>query len=918
MKTRLFALVAATLLPVMAFPQVRPRTSPQTTPPPAYMQQLKSYDQEGAVTKVVLKNNLTVLVAESHASPLVEVLTWIKAGYGTDPQDQVGISRIAEHMLLRGTTNRSAAVIASDMKALGGEIQSGAEYDHAYVRNTAPAAQWKKLLEIQADLLLNPLFDSQELKRQIDFVADEGRSELENPATLLRFKLLSTGIAGERMKRVPTSSQEVLGRITREKLLAYYKSVYTSDRILLVVCGDVSAVDVLNSIVNLYAGIRSGAAADSAPAIAGSNAGFRYVQVRGADPLGRLVLGFRAVPETGADYPALQVLRAILGTGESSTLNRRLKNQKRLILRSNANLYASGDSGFLSLEMESDPKDLDRSQIAAFTEFEILKHQDESDGELERARSQLRREFWEVTQTVSGRAERIARLEFLGSWKAINGYLARLDQVKWADVTRVAARYLTLENCAMAEYVPAQSAARDVTGEMIQNTLKGLLTASVQQEVAEREKEAIPALEIPEDRGPFVPSPVRYSFQKASILRGPELIIREDHTMPVIHLGLFWAGGKLLESKTNSGITSLMLRTMLRDSKTRSADQLYRQLEVYGGILTPVLEDDYYGVHLSILSENVEAGLDLLSEMIKSPKLDPEEIARQKVLQAADSRRRSNDELGRRLLYGALFQDYSYAFDGYGTEDSVASLTADAIQAWYKLNVADKKPMVVIIGDTQGSSLAGYFVRNFSGSRFQDVALPEKFAKPLEKRVVVEGSATDSTSRVLVGFQAPPVGDEDSFPLAVFQKYASGLAGRLTTSIMDRIPSSRRATVEYEPHLRGGSIAICVSAAPSEEELAVTVVQEELQKVLAAQLSYRDYRSAMNMALAGIQLEQQSHFRQISEVIGSLLSGKGLEGFQEFGDRLQDVKQADLQEVAQRVFKIGKSVILRVHGKSQQ
>lgn len=913
MKTDVLVMAVALLVPGVCFPQVRPRPPQQQTAPPTYLQQLKSFDQDGPVTKVVLKNNLTVLVAEAHANPLVEVLTWVKTGYGDDPSDLGGAARVMEHMLTRGTTNRTAAVVASDMKALGGETHSATEFDHTVFRTTAPAPQWKKLLEIQADVLLNPLLDAQELKRQIDAVADEAQRKLESPGSLLEARLLETGLAGEQMKHGSTVSKEALNRITRDKLLAFHRSAYTPDRMILVICGDVVAGDVLNAAVNLFAGAKAGGAVQSH---GGGGTGFYYAQVRGSGALARLNLSFRTVPAGSSDYLTVEVLRAVIGTGESSVINRRLKNQKGLIFGSESKLFASDVNGYLTLQMDLDSKDIDKCEIAAFTEFEILKKQADDNGELARARAQLKREFWETMQTVSGRAERLARLESLGSWKGINTYLARLGQVKWADVTRAAARILTIENCAAIEYLPETSEPRTATAEAVQNTLRGLLEPSAQQESAEREKATVAALNIPEESGSFAPSPVRSPFQKASILRGPELFIREDHTMPVIHVGFFFAGGKLKEAKENAGITSLMLRSMLRDTKTTSADQLYRQLEVYGGLLTPVVEDDYYGVYLSILSANVESGLDLLTEMVKNPKFDPQEIARQKVLQIAALRRRCSGEIAHGQLLAALFPDYSYGLDADGSEQSIAGITAEAVQAWYKLNVEDRRPMVVIVGDTQGSSLAGYFVQHFSGSRFEDVTLPEGFPKPLAKKSAVEAHGSGSASLVMVGFQAPPEEDEDSFPMIVFQSYASGLAGRLTTPIQDRIPSARNVAVSYDPQLRGGSVTISMSVAPADEELSLKVITEELQRTITAQLPYRDYRSAVNATTGGLMIARQALDCQIADMMKSALAGKGVEGFQEYGNRLQDVKQPDLQDVAERILKMDKAITLRIHGKS--
>jgi hypothetical protein len=72
MKLRNLAVLILLACPGVSNPQVRPRV-PQPSAPPAFMQQLRSFDQVGTYTRVVLKNGVTILVTEAHSTPLVEV-----------------------------------------------------------------------------------------------------------------------------------------------------------------------------------------------------------------------------------------------------------------------------------------------------------------------------------------------------------------------------------------------------------------------------------------------------------------------------------------------------------------------------------------------------------------------------------------------------------------------------------------------------------------------------------------------------------------------------------------------------------------------------------------------------------------------------------------------------------------------------
>ena len=314
-----------------------------------------------------------------------------------------------------------------------------------------------------------------------------------------------------------------------------------------------------------------------------------------------------------------QVLNAMLGQGEGSVLKYRLRDQQHLIWTEETSVWGNQNFGCLLIHMEMDPKDIDRSQIAVLTEVELLKRQEPGEADLARAVAQLEVEYWKRLAEVTGRAETLAYFNSVGDWKGRDRYVSDLKKVSPADVRRVAAKYLRLENLALLEYLPlAGGEPRNPTAEGMLQTLEGLLEPSADQMQAKRDKETAQYLRIPQGSGGFKFSEIQYPFQVASILRGPEMYIREDHTSPLLTVGVYFPGGKFAESKSNAGITKLMTDLIVRGNRDMQASRFSHQLEVYGGQLEPVVTDDYFGFNVSIMSANFEAGFNLLKQAIKS------------------------------------------------------------------------------------------------------------------------------------------------------------------------------------------------------------------------------------------------------------------------------------------------------------
>jgi zinc protease len=898
----LLALMSTSVWAAQQRPAPRPQPPPPqrgraSTPAPAYMQELKFYEEAPQATKAVLKNGLTVLVQEWHAQPVAALALYVKSGWANDPEARPGASAAVARMILRGGagSNRAGADIAKEVRALGGRFDARAEIDHTWFVLTAPAAQWKKGLETEAHALLEPAFDDGAWAREALAAAGDGAPELD------RLVALAHGLPD----RGPALTAAALGE--------HYRASYGPGRAFLVACGDVNTSEILREAVRLYGKWKG---ADRAPGATRPAEGFRYREVRGDFPTPRVRVGFPIAPVSSADFPALEIAGALLGAGDGAALERRLRDQKKLILSASSEVASFTGGGLLALDVEVEPQDLDRAEIALFTEIELLKREPPDDVDLSRAVAQLERIYWGSIATVGQRARVLARLEAFGNWKAWGDLLARLRKVTAEDVARVARKYLRVDNALVVEHLPAAAEARGVSGDVIARTIRELLPAATDQEATAREALTVAAVKIPEARPPFKGTEVRHPMQKASVLRGPELFIKEDHTAPIVQMGIFFPGGKLLETRESAGIAALTLRAMLRAAgKAPAREQFVQQLGVYGGELEPVVEDDYFGFRLTVLSGSVESALDLVFGMFKGAKFEPEAVEREKVLLKADARRECGaPEL---LLDEAAFGDHPYARCRYGSEATVASLTPDAVAAWYKSNVEYHRPVVVIMGDTEGTSLARYFVRSFSGSRYEDVKVPQGAPKGAGKRTVREAPSGTRHSSVLLGFEAPPQEDEDSYALIVLAELASGAGGWLEDALGERDRVAFAASLTYTPRLRGGALTARVDCAASAEEKALAGLEAELKRLVDGPILYKDYRAAINLAVGRYWIDHQTRDAQIERMARFFLAGKNVDEINNHPASLQAVREEDLPAAARRFLNPARAAVLRLHGKPE-
>src|SRR6476659_6333502 len=136
------------------------------------------------VHRTTLPNGLTVLIQEDHSAPVVAIVTYVKAGYFDETDEQNGLSHALEHMFFKGTARRGVGEIAKETKASGGYLNAHTIYDNTTYYTVLPSTGFEKGLDIQADAYANSVIDARELAKEMEVIIQEAKRKADNPEAL--------------------------------------------------------------------------------------------------------------------------------------------------------------------------------------------------------------------------------------------------------------------------------------------------------------------------------------------------------------------------------------------------------------------------------------------------------------------------------------------------------------------------------------------------------------------------------------------------------------------------------------------------------------------------------------------------------------------------------------------------------------
>jgi predicted Zn-dependent peptidase len=190
-----------------------------------------------------LDNGLVVLF-EKRKVPVVSVATAVKSGAQYEPENLKGISHFIEHLVFKGTKNRTVEQIPKDIEGRGGIINAFTGEELTVFWNKLPGKHFNLGADIAIDLILNPLFENEALERERKVILEEIKMYHDNPSTyviekikeMLYEKPFSISIAG---------THETVSSLSREKVLKFYNSVYTSNNMIFCIVGNTDFDQVL-------------------------------------------------------------------------------------------------------------------------------------------------------------------------------------------------------------------------------------------------------------------------------------------------------------------------------------------------------------------------------------------------------------------------------------------------------------------------------------------------------------------------------------------------------------------------------------------------------------------------------------------------------------------------------------------------
>jgi len=384
--------------------------------------------------KETLDNGLNLMYVERD-SKTVCIMVNVGVGSNDETEDVAGISHFIEHMLFEGTKKRANSyLISNEIEKLGGEFNAATSNERTFYYVKVPAKHFSVAADVMSDIISDPLFSKEHIEKEKSIVIDEIKLVNDQPRFYQWVKFQKSLYDKHPAKNPIYGSIESIHSMDQEKVLDYYKEHYRAGNMSVAIVGKADIAEAKK----LFGAINSGSVKKqvySEPAIRES----RTVSEKKDTIQAYAIIGFQTASRDDEDSYVLDVIRAVLGRGQSGKIFNEIRNKRGLAYDVGVLHNPSTDFGYMAFYVNTNKKNVEKAKSIVIDEIGKLK--DISAKDLEEAKTYLEGEYLMQAEDNQKMSDMLCWWDQISDYERAFDYVERIMVVSAADVKRVVEKY---------------------------------------------------------------------------------------------------------------------------------------------------------------------------------------------------------------------------------------------------------------------------------------------------------------------------------------------------------------------------------------------------------------------------------------------------------------------------------------------
>lgn len=405
-------------------------------------------DADRNIRREVLPNGLSVITEEMQHIRSVAIGIWVKTGSRDEDKQWNGISHFVEHMVFKGTQHRTAEEIARQVDSIGGNIDAFTakecvSFSIKILNEHLPIA-----LDVLSDLVLNPVFDEQDIARERGVILEEIKMDEDNPDYLVHEIFTQNFWKDHPLGRPILGTRDTVRRFERAPVVDFYRQRFSPGNVIITAAGYLKHENFVELVKKYFNGMK--------PVSNGFHSAPPKIQprivLRNKKSLEQvqICVGVPSYPITHERRHTSYILNTLLGGGMSSRLFQNIRERQGLAYAIYSDLNPYRDTGCLSVYAGTSKASATKVVESVVSEFGKLKNEVVSPDELRRAKDQLKGSLMLSLESSTARMSNLARQEmYFDHFYGLDELIQKIEAVTADELQELANNFFQTDNIAV-------------------------------------------------------------------------------------------------------------------------------------------------------------------------------------------------------------------------------------------------------------------------------------------------------------------------------------------------------------------------------------------------------------------------------------------------------------------------------------
>ncbi len=382
-------------------------------------------------------------------------------------------------------------------------------------------------------------------------------------------------------------------------------------------------------------------------------------------------------------------------------------------------------------------------------------------------------------------------------------------------------------------------------------------------------------------------------------------VISED--IPHVHsvsIGIWVANGSRHEDRQTNGVAHFIEHLLFKGTERRTALDIAREIDSMGGFLNAFTGREFVCYYAKVLASFLPRAVDLLTDIFLNPLFDPEELEKERkvILQEIRMHEDSPEDYLTDLLFRAIWQDHPLGMPIIGSEESVAGLSRDFIQAYKKSSYRAGDIIVTAAGRVDHQELLGLLNGLFDRLPTGSGAASSCAIPGYERRFGLFDKDLEQV-HLSLGTGALPQSHPQRYEASILNTILGGsMSSRLFQEIREKEGLAYSIYSFLASHYDAGSLVIY--AGTSRERLAdvLDITLRELRRLKNEQVSPVELEAAKEQLKGNIVLSLESSDNRMSKLAKNEIYFGSYQPIEEIMAGIDAVTVEGLLQVCDTIF----------------